>query len=89
MRMMLIDIGSGMYAVKTGELAYVGDRVVIKCTTTDTPSWRKNGQLLINPESIGVNMILRNVQEGDSGVYCCNASLPQLELLVGGMKMSE
>ena len=84
MLLVLAAIKSIFAVVPLVELAYAGDRVGIKCTTSSSPFWTHNGQPLENPETIGSYLILWNVQESNSGIYACNIYVPPLVLLVGG-----
>ncbi len=65
-------------------LAYVGDRVIINCQSTDYPVWKKYSEVLENPRTYKNNLILSNVQESDRGAYYCSDGRLELHLLVAG-----
>ena len=66
-------------------LVYEGAAVWIKCHSTATPSWTRNGVALLNPETNGKILIIRHVKEKGNGIYSCNNDNIEAKVFVGGI----
>ncbi len=53
-------------------VAYVGDGVGMSCISFDVPVWIKEGE---KNQYFNRTLIIKNVNEDDSGVYICRGTL--------------
>lgn len=70
-------------------MAFVGDTLNIKCLSSRTQIWRKNGLVILNAHTLGNHLVLSGVTQKSTGIYSCSPqNEPEAEVYVGSKKLT-